>query len=390
MRLVPLLLVAGCFSPTVEEGAECSAERECPPGQTCAADGRCYGEAPTFHFRRRIDMHPLSLSNVQRDFALSLVMTGDEGLAAHARDDGLDLHFTEGDGTTELAFEVESFDPEAGDLVAWVRMPLLSFEDTIYLHYGGEPFDRPAPAAAWHERYLAVWHGGDGDPAELADSTGNRNDGASVDQQVPKRVAGVVGPALSFDGIDDQVLIEESVPLVVLDPEANLLLTMWVRVPEESGLDLAAVMGKGSQSGSDPGFGVQISDLAWLVRLRGGGTSDTEAAVFGDPALLTGRWVMLGIAITHGGAGEEYFEVSASVDGEEVGSGYWLCQTGPCALDLGGSLLLSHPEARFQGMIDEIRIIDRTLGSENQRVGFENLTDPGTFYTVGAEETLGL
>lgn len=389
--LAPIVCAAGCFSPTVEEGAECSAERECPPGQTCAADGRCYGEEPSFHFRRRIDIHPLSLTNIQRDFPLSLVVTGDEGLAAHARDDGLDLHFTEGDGTTELAFELESFDSEAGDLVAWVRVPVLSFEDAIYLHYGGEPFDRPAPADAWHERYLAVWHGGDGDAALLADSTGNRNDGSSADQQAaPERVAGVIGPALSFDGIDDQVLIDESVPLVRLDPEANLLLTMWVRVPAESGLALASAMGKGTQSGSNPGFGVQLGNLAWLVRLRGGGTSETEAASFGDPALLIGRWVMLGIGITHGGAGEEYFEVNASVDGEEVATGYWLCQTGPCALDLGGSLFLSHPEARFQGMLDEIRIVDRTLGSENQRVQFENLTDPGTFYTVGSEETIGL
>jgi len=388
--LAPLLVAAGCFSPTVEEGAACSIEGACPPGQTCAADGRCYAQTPVFHFARRIDIHPLSLSNVQRDFTLSVVLAGDPGLAANTRDDGLDLHFTEADGTTELAFEVESFDSEAGDLVAWVRVPLLSFEDAIYLHYGGEAFDRPTPASVWHERYLAVWHGG-GDPAMLADSTGNHNDGSSADLEVPERVAGVVGTALSFDGVDDQVLIEESVPPLVLAPEANLLLTMWVRVADENVGALATVIGKGSQAGSDPGFGVQVSGLAWLVRLRGSGSSDLMAALFGsDPRELIGRWVMLGVEISVGSEGEDYFDVATSVDGEGSGSGYWQCQTGPCGHDLAGPLFLSHPEARFLGMVDEIRIVDRTVGPESQRAEFENLADPETFYTVGPEETLGL
>ena len=374
----------------MEEGAACSIEGACPPGQTCAADGRCYAELPDFHFARRIDIHPLSLSNVQRDFTLAVALAGDPGLAANARDDGLDLHFTDDDGTTELAFEVESFDGEAGDLVAWVRVPLLSVEDTIYLHYGGDPIERPAPASVWHERYRAVWHGG-GDPGTLADSTGNHNDGASVDLEVPERVAGLVGTALSFDGVDDQVLIEESVPPLELAPEADLLLTMWVRVASDNPGEISTVIGKGSQSGSEPGFGVQLSSLAWLVRLRGSGSADTMPALFGsDPGELIGRWVMLGVAITVGTGGEDYVEVETTVDGEGAGSGYWQCQTGPCGRDLGGALFLSHPEARFEGMVDEIRIVDRALGSESQRAAFENLADPESFYTVGPEETLGI
>ena len=98
--------------------------------------------------------------------------------AAHAADDGRDIHFVDADGATELAFEVESFDRAAGELVAWVRIPVLSAEDSLYLEYGGDPVERPAPAEVWAERYLAVWHGGGGDdPSLLVDSTANRNDG---------------------------------------------------------------------------------------------------------------------------------------------------------------------------------------------------------------------
>jgi len=390
--LILLSLCAGCFSPTVEEGAECSPEGACPSGQTCAADQRCYAETPSFRFRRRIDIHPLSVSNVQRDFPLSVVITGDSSLAAHAQADGLDIHFTDGDGTSELAFEVESFDAGRGDLVAWVRVPLLSFEALIYLHYGGEPFDRPAPGAAWHERYLAVWHGGDaaGDPAVVADSTAHENHGESGAGKAPERVAGAIGSALSFDGVDDQVLIDEAVPLLALEADANLLVTAWVKV-EEGATGPNSAIGKGTQSGSTPGFGLQLNALAWLVRLRGSAAAGSaENAVFGASTSLTGRWVMLGTAITHQGAGEDAVEITAAVDGEETGSGYWLCDTGPCGYDLGGALYLGHPEAPFKGLIDEVRIVDRTLGAENQRVEFENLADPESFYTVGGEEILPL
>jgi hypothetical protein len=384
-----LSLAAGCFSPNVEDGAECSPEGGCPPGQTCAADGRCYRESPSFLFRRRIDIHPLSISQVLRDYPMAVVLTGDQGLADHARDDGLDIHFTEGDGATELAFEVEELDPDAGDLVAWVRVPLLSFEDTIYLHYGGEPFDRPPPASVWHERYLAVWHGAAAsDPGILADSTANQNQGESAADQAPARVEGVAGPALSFDGVDDQVQIDEAVPLVVLDPQANLLVTMWARVTGALGENDAAI-GKGAQSGSSPGFGLQLGKTTWIARLRGSaGSADTVFASFGAASELTGRWVLLGTAITHDSGGEELFPVVTTVDGEDVGLGYWLCQAQPCGFDLGGSLFLSHPDARFRGLIDEIRVVDRTAGGENQRAEFENLSDPDSFYTVAGEETL--
>jgi hypothetical protein len=385
------IFAAACFSPTVEEGAECTPEGDCPPGQTCADDGRCYVEAPSFHFARTIDIHPRSLTDVVRDFPLAIALAGDDGLIAHARDDGSDIHFTEADGTTELAFEIESFDRAQGDLVAWVNVPVLSLEDSIVMQYGADPVEHPPASATWSERYLAVWHGQSvEDPALLADSTGNGNDGHSEAARTPTRVAGQIGPALSFDGVDDQVEIAEAVPLVVLDRRADLLVTMWVRVSDMGGNDdLATAIGKGTQSGTTAGFGFQMGKDSWTVRLRGSFTGgDTMAAVFGDAAALSGRWVLLAAAITHQEVGQEYFQVAASVDATDAATGYWLCQTGPCGLDLGGPLYLGHPDAPFEGLVDEVRIVDRTAGPEDLGAEHENLSDPESFYTVGPEETL--
>lgn len=47
--MAALLLVGGCFSPSLHSGdLQCTAAGECPPGYHCAADHRCYaaGQGP--------------------------------------------------------------------------------------------------------------------------------------------------------------------------------------------------------------------------------------------------------------------------------------------------------------------------------------------------------
>jgi len=41
---VVIALLAGCYSPSVHEGAPCGPGGECPSGQACRADGRCYSD----------------------------------------------------------------------------------------------------------------------------------------------------------------------------------------------------------------------------------------------------------------------------------------------------------------------------------------------------------
>ncbi|MCE9577708.1 MAG: hypothetical protein K8W52_31450 [Deltaproteobacteria bacterium] len=40
--LIALTLVAGCFNPTFKADLACGPAGECPPGQTCGADGHCH------------------------------------------------------------------------------------------------------------------------------------------------------------------------------------------------------------------------------------------------------------------------------------------------------------------------------------------------------------
>jgi hypothetical protein len=68
----------------------------------------------------------LSQSNLRSVYNRGLVFS----------DDGWDIRFTSDDGTTLLDHEVELYDAANGELTAWVRIPILSYDvDTdIYIY----------------------------------------------------------------------------------------------------------------------------------------------------------------------------------------------------------------------------------------------------------------
>jgi hypothetical protein len=391
-------LLCACFSPELEDGAQCSPDGECPEGQTCAEDGLCYASAPTFRFQRRIDIHPLSLSAIVRDYPLAVLLEDDAALAEHAADDGADIHFTEADGETELDFEIERFDGEDGDLTAWVRVPVLSFEDTIILHYGGDPVERPDRDTVWADGYVAVWHGGGADPTELLDSTGGSSDGESSGDQVPDRVDGVAGTALSFDGVDDLVTIDPQVTLFPAaigdggnageDGAATVTVSLWVKVTETVG-DRDAPLAVGELEENQAGFGFLLGTGAWEVHLTGDGDISQGSATsqLGESGLYLGRWVLLSARISAEFHNPEvYLQRDPAVDTVAVDSDFYYCET-TCAYDVSDSaIFLSHPDARFRGLLDEIRVHTGAISAADLALQFENLSSRNSFYTVGPEE----
>src|SRR5262249_46139577 len=135
------------------------------------------------------------------DFPLSVVVT-DPDLAAGARTDGADIAFTADDGATRLDAERVAYDPSSGTLEAWVRTAMAPHAATaVFMYYGG-----PSVASStWPAGFAGVWHLTTGD-----DSTGHgyAASAASAAQQ-PAVAAGIVGAALSYDGVDDTLTVPD-------------------------------------------------------------------------------------------------------------------------------------------------------------------------------------
>ena len=94
------------------------------------------------------------------DFPVLVSRSADTDLAAHARADGFDILFTDEDGTTKLSHQIESYDG-AGNLVAWVKLPLLptSADKLIFMYYGNpSSANQQSVNATWSNGYRAVWH----------------------------------------------------------------------------------------------------------------------------------------------------------------------------------------------------------------------------------------
>ena len=119
-------------------------------------------------YRRRLTIdHTRVLNTDQRDFPLlirlcdsTLRSTASGGHVAHVH--GADLFFTQADGRTRLPHELVAYDPEQGQLEAWVEVPILSCrqDEVLYLYYGGPVVAAAAPAqGVWEDSYGLVQHG---------------------------------------------------------------------------------------------------------------------------------------------------------------------------------------------------------------------------------------
>ncbi len=129
------------------------------------------------------------------DFPVPLFL-GSQFDHSAAVDDGGDLRLTNAQGTSPLAFEIESFEP--GSAVVWVRIPNLPPTGTFVLLYYGNPSAPQANSpSVWDDDFVGVWHMGD---------AGNQNVDSSIHANHADFVGSVsadvgkVGAATRFSG----------------------------------------------------------------------------------------------------------------------------------------------------------------------------------------------
>jgi hypothetical protein len=114
--------------------------------------------------------------------------------------------FANAELSTPLDFEVERYDPVAGELVAWVRIPSLSStSDTVfYLAYGnaGITSAQDHAAAVWDSNFKFVGHLPNGITLSASDSTNYGNSGTPVNS--PTATTGYVDGAVNLDSAATQ------------------------------------------------------------------------------------------------------------------------------------------------------------------------------------------
>lgn len=73
---------------------------------------------------------------------------------------GFDIRFTKADGVSLLDYEIESYNPQTGELLAWVKMDELSSTQTapVFIYFSNKYAADESSQNAWNKTYRGVWH----------------------------------------------------------------------------------------------------------------------------------------------------------------------------------------------------------------------------------------
>ncbi|RLG39995.1 MAG: hypothetical protein DRO01_04730 [Thermoproteota archaeon] len=322
-------------------------------------------------YRKKITIDHTKIENENFiDFPVLISIT-DSDLASDALDNGDDILFTASDGTTKLDHEIEKFDGSSGELVAWVRIPILyDNENTVIYMYYGNPSasNQESTEEVWDDNYVMVQHLEETSGTHF-DSTSNNNDG-TPNGGMYQGASGQINGADSFDGSNDYIDCGNGESL---DTAEAVTIEAWIKIDTFS--DWEGIV---SRSGNDPFYQFTLDDSARLKwqHLIGGNILTVSA----NTSLNDGEWHYVVVRAVAGGDGTFF------VDGEDDGT---------FSLSLSS---LSTPDKKtyigvertlgkfFDGTIDEVRISNIARSSNYFYTVFNNESDPSSFYEVGSEE----
>jgi len=149
---------------------------------------------------------------------------------------GGDILFTSSDGTTKLFHEIEKYSFNSGELIAWVKVPVLNdLGQDIYMYYGNESCSDQWDlfGNVWNDRYVAVYHLGDNCNTEgcYKDSVSGNNASPYSDDNLANLNDnfGKIGGAISLDGNRQYLKIPDSLDL---DLDSNFTIEVFSQLNE--------------------------------------------------------------------------------------------------------------------------------------------------------------
>ncbi len=158
-----------------------------------------------------------------------LIDIDDGSLLSLVQDDGDDIAFTDYAGT-QLAHEIEHYDPATGELVAWVNVPSLSstLDTSLYMYFGNrEATNQQNAAAVWDSDYVLVQHLNETTGTHY-DSTAYGNDG-TADNLASQDAAGKIDGADEFQNQAGLIDVGTDPSLDVFGPSQDFSIFLWAK-----------------------------------------------------------------------------------------------------------------------------------------------------------------
>ncbi|HET9991812.1 MAG TPA: LamG-like jellyroll fold domain-containing protein [Kofleriaceae bacterium] len=302
------------------------------------------------------------------DFSVSVLLADDPDLAALAGT-GTDLAFTDADG---VALDCEIVNYSAGNLEAWVRVPAIPPGGvTIEMVYGAGAGSCTG-SATWRP-FIGVWHEPDASGVFHDRTLHGHHTSPSTMAMAPTVVAGIVGNAGSFDGIDDATCEPVDADQSLELGTSSFSYSIWVNI--EHGASSEVVLRKGGEQATTPGFDFELGSGLWTARVADGTTVKANDLV----SQVLGQWVQLVAVVDRDKPAFTTYANGVVRDTQTLAS--FGSVSGSAQFCLG-----KLPSAQFAGTIDEPRIYSTALTPDWIAAEYANLTARSTFMSLGSDE----
>ncbi|MES2681488.1 MAG: DUF2341 domain-containing protein [Bacteroidota bacterium] len=185
----------------------------------------------SYKYRKRITFNPgqVNGSNDLVDFPVLINIASDNDLRTVANTghvenaNGYDIIFTTDDGVTQLAHQLQEYTATTGELITWVRVPILSttYSTTIYMYYGNSAATADQSTKnTWKTSYKGVWHLDNNVFSDASLTGNNATNGGSTNLGTAKIIGG-----RAFSGAGTNYV---QVPLVGANGgSGNGSITLW-------------------------------------------------------------------------------------------------------------------------------------------------------------------
>jgi hypothetical protein len=293
-----------------------------------------------------------------------------------------DIRFTSAAGAL-LDYEIEKFSKADDELVAWVEVPTLDYNDDtiIYMYYdnAGSPPDQQNAAGTWDSNYVMVHHMNEAS-SNIIDSTSNDNDSDAVDGSPTYGATGKVGDAIDFPGNAGFEIPDDN----SLDLTSAVTIQAWVKNSETGSYPV--ILNKGSSepyvmfiwSGSSPNN--CPGDVRWGMTMRVS-TPERDECTSGTD-VTDNAWHM--VTGRYDGTNNQIW-VNGVQDGTESESGSMIANTDKVTIGMYDTATA----LPYDGLIDELHVSNIARSDGWIATTYNNQNSPSTFYSLTVQSTGG-
>jgi hypothetical protein len=282
---------------------------------------------------------------------------------------GYDIIFADND-YNKLDHQLEYYNGSNGDLIAWVRIPVLSVSSNtvIRLIYSNPQITSdPSVTSVWDSHYKGVWHLNDNN---LKDFTAYNKSGTPYN--TPTYPSGMINNALGLNGSNEYVQVNNASNL---NFAGNITVSAWAYM--DAGTRDQKIAGNQNNLSGGYKFGIYTNNKVEFEIRNSANNPSLNRDVPGGTVLSTGQWYYLA-----GISSDVLDSIKTFVNGISERP---FKKTGILGIASDNLSIGKEPfqaSYYFSGRFDELRISDKVRSDGWMRTEYFNQSSPSTFYTV--------